>query len=391
GEVCIFNYVTENSFDGYMWQTLENKARFIAQIMTGEVTARTAEDVDDLVMTAAQVKAIASGNPRILERVSIEVELARLSRLYSVWRNSRRHLKWEAEALPVKVREADERVTAHQQAIAVRDQLAEKSEAFTIKLRSSLDAVDEFTITERAPACEQFEQLRRQVSAQTNVAPQLLGSYRGFQLLAQKQRDQTEAFFTHVVGWFTVPEGKLLYEFKFSDTAAGTLQSIDAQLRSLDTHLNRALQAQGELHHKQQQLTAELSKGWEYAPNYEALQQQLQVVNQALAADGSEVGELQTFTPLDADAMRVCAPTVSPKQPLATNVNTATTSVPSFAIPGKEDKETESPILATSETPTLSLPIETARITLEELRHQARPTPARKSSRAPSTAQMSLW
>ncbi|MFN7931017.1 MAG: hypothetical protein U0Y68_24440 [Blastocatellia bacterium] len=72
-------------------------------------------------MTAAQVKAIASGNPRILERVAIEVELARLSRLYSVWRKSRHHLRWEAEALPVRVREADERVAAHQQAITVRD------------------------------------------------------------------------------------------------------------------------------------------------------------------------------------------------------------------------------------------------------------------------------
>ena len=178
----------------------------------------------------------------------------------------------------------------------------------------------------------------------------------------------------------------MLYEFKFSDTATGTIQSLDAQLRSLDTHLNRALQTQRELHHQQQQLTAELSKGWEYAPTYEALQQQLQVVNQALAADGSEISDVPTFTPLDADAMRVCAPAAIPKQSLAIRANTAATSLPSFAIP---DQQTESPILATAEAPTL--PMEPARITLEELREQARPTPARKSSRAPSTAQMSLW
>ena len=385
-EVRIFNYVTENSFDGYMWQTLENKARFIAQIMTGEVTARTAEDVDDLVMTAAQVKAIASGNPRILERVSLEVEHARLSRLYSVWRKSRHHLKWEADAMPTRVREADERVTAHQQAIAVRNQNDVANEAFVIQLRRSLEATDERTLTERAQAGEQLERLRRQISAQINANPQTLGSYRGFQLLAQKQRDREEAFFTPVVGWFTVPKGKLLYEFKFSDSATGTLQSIESQLRSLDTHLSRALQAQSELHHKQELLTTELSKGWEYASNYEALQQQLQVVNQALAADGSEVGNAPAFAALDAEAMRICEPAPVPARQWAANASQTASVVPSFAIP-------DAPVLdiPLTDLPIPPQPMESARITLEELRHQARSTSTRKPSRSRSNAQMSLW
>jgi hypothetical protein len=386
GEVRIFNYVTENSFDGYMWQTLENKARFIAQIMTGEVTSRTAEDVDDLVMTAAQIKAIASGNPRILERVSIEVELARLSRLYSVWRKSRHHLKWEAEAIPARVREADERVVAHQQAITVRDQSVLANDAFVIQLRRSLDATDERTFTERAPAGEQLERLRRQVSMQMNAAPQPLGSYRGFQLLAQKQRDREEAFFTPVVGWFTVPDGKLLYEFKFSDSAMGTIQSMEAQLRSLDTHLSRALQAQSELHHKQDLLTAELSKGWEYAPTYESLQQQLQVVNQALAADGSEVGNAPAFAALDAEATRICEPAPVPARQLAASASQTASVVPSFAIP-----DAPVPDIPLTDLPILSQPMEPARITLEELRQQARSTSTRKPSRSRSNAQMSLW
>ncbi len=67
-EVHICTYVTENSFDAFMWGLVESKARFISQIMAGEVTARTAEDVDQMVMTAAQIKAIASGNPQILEK-----------------------------------------------------------------------------------------------------------------------------------------------------------------------------------------------------------------------------------------------------------------------------------------------------------------------------------
>jgi hypothetical protein len=81
-EVFIFHYVTERSFDGYMLQTLESKARFISQIMAGEVTARTAEDVGDMVLAIAQVKAIASGNPMVQKRIEIEVKLVKLDRLH---------------------------------------------------------------------------------------------------------------------------------------------------------------------------------------------------------------------------------------------------------------------------------------------------------------------
>jgi hypothetical protein len=74
-EVHICHYVTEGSFDVYAWQILDNKARFIAQVMRGEVTARTVEDVDLAVLTASQIKAIASGNPLVLEEVGLETEL----------------------------------------------------------------------------------------------------------------------------------------------------------------------------------------------------------------------------------------------------------------------------------------------------------------------------
>lgn len=385
GEVRIFNYVTENSFDGYMWQTLENKARFIAQIMTGEVTARTAEDVDDLVMTAAQVKAIASGNPRILERVSIEVELARLSRLYSVWRKSRLHLKWETEALPLRVQEADERVTAHEQALALRDQDAEINPVFSIKLRRSMEAEELLTFTERAQASEQLERLRRQMNAQPRMSQQKLSSYRGFDLLAQTQRNREEAFFTPIEGWFTVPGSKLLYQFKFGDAAAGALQSMDAQMRSLDSHLQRALREQKELHHRQQQITAELRKGWEYAPGYEALQQQLQAVNQALTADGSAVGEASNFAALDAEALRACETAPSPAMPSRVTTETVKASAPTFVVPDLTPPATTPVLLLTN------LPTESARLTLEELRQQVNVAASRKSSRTASSTQMKLW
>src|SRR6266487_4155172 len=74
---------------GYIWQLLENKARFISHVMAGEVTQRTADNVAEVVLTAAEIKALASGNPRVIQKVRLGTELGRLHRVRSVWLNSR--------------------------------------------------------------------------------------------------------------------------------------------------------------------------------------------------------------------------------------------------------------------------------------------------------------
>jgi hypothetical protein len=79
--VQIYRYVTEGSFDAYMWQTLETKAKFIAQVMSGDMTVRRLEDMDSAALTYAEVKAIASGNPLVIEKAQVDAELIRLTRL----------------------------------------------------------------------------------------------------------------------------------------------------------------------------------------------------------------------------------------------------------------------------------------------------------------------
>jgi hypothetical protein len=79
--VRIFRYVTERSFDSYMWQALERKARFIAQILTGRLTARTVEDIGEIALTYAEVKALATGNPLLLDQAEVQAEVARLRQL----------------------------------------------------------------------------------------------------------------------------------------------------------------------------------------------------------------------------------------------------------------------------------------------------------------------
>ena len=100
-EVFLTRYVTEGSFDAYMWQTIEIKARFIAQIMSGSLTAREAEDIAGATLTYAEIKAIASGNPMVVEKVQIDTEIQMVSKLLAAWDHKRHQTRIDAaQGLP---------------------------------------------------------------------------------------------------------------------------------------------------------------------------------------------------------------------------------------------------------------------------------------------------
>src|SRR6185437_1799611 len=102
-EVQILRYVTERSFDGYMWQTVERKARFIAQVMRGRLDVREIEDIGDAALSYNEVKALATGNPLLMEKAEADAELTRLERA------ERAHHR-NSEALQHKVAQADQRI-----------------------------------------------------------------------------------------------------------------------------------------------------------------------------------------------------------------------------------------------------------------------------------------
>lgn len=91
-EVAIYRYVVERSFDAFMWQTVERKARFIAQVMRGNLDAREVEDIGDAAISAAETKAIATGNPLLLEQVQLNDELTKLRRLERAHNRSQSNL-----------------------------------------------------------------------------------------------------------------------------------------------------------------------------------------------------------------------------------------------------------------------------------------------------------
>ena len=102
-EVQIVRYVTEGSFDAYSWQTVLSKAKFIAQVMSGDKGLRSIEDVELATLSYAEVKALASGNPKVIEKAGVDADIARYSSLFSVWRNQRYANESEVAHLPMRI------------------------------------------------------------------------------------------------------------------------------------------------------------------------------------------------------------------------------------------------------------------------------------------------
>src|SRR5438105_8245379 len=119
-EVRIFRYVTEGSVDTYMWQTLETKARFIQQVMRGETSVRSAQDLESGALSYAEIKAIASGNPAVVEKIKIDTEVRKLDQLRAVHANQQRHIRLEIRDLPRQITEAKQHLTHIQADIAAR-------------------------------------------------------------------------------------------------------------------------------------------------------------------------------------------------------------------------------------------------------------------------------
>jgi hypothetical protein len=325
-EVHICQYITEGSFDGYMWQTLESKARFISQIMAGEVTARTADDIDDLVMTAAQIKAIASGNPRILEKVGLEVELTKLERLYSVWLAGRRRMSYELERLPREIEDAAESIRRHQEAVGRRDRAAQEEFAgaqeenrFRIDLRQSTSGPDLVEFSDRSLAGKHLRQLAfglERAARATGRSEAELGSYRGFKIFGQvsgRPKDLLGLHFAEAELSLRLDESSPGYPFRVTESDAGVVQSMDAALRGLDSRLSDAVGRRERLSRRCALINQECGKGWEHATAYHEMRARLDQLNRDLMLSGEEVEPSPELARLGAEAL-LPAPEIKVRQ-----------------------------------------------------------------------------
>lgn len=177
-EVYEYRYVTESSFDSYMWQLLETKQKFIGQIMTSKSPARSADDLDDAALSYAEVKALAAGNPMIKEKMDLDIQVARLKTLKTAYNNE--HYRLEdaiTQGFPAEMRKTAQQLenakadTALLQQNTKRD--ADGKDIFTITL---MDTV----YTKREDAGKALLGLLGM--AMNRTEPVSIGRYKGFDL-----------------------------------------------------------------------------------------------------------------------------------------------------------------------------------------------------------------
>ncbi len=323
-EVHICQYVTEGSFDAYSWQILENKSRFIAQIMKGEVTARTAEDVDQAVLTASQIKAIASGNPLVLEKVGLEAEVIRLERLYSTWSAGRNRMRGDLVSLPDRIKEAEADLRAHETAIMVRDQHQPVSDGsgkrtFSIALRRSVTEEDIIRYSERELAGNQIRQLAAVVerrAAASGSIRLMLGEYCGFELHASADRSAGTGglsvdLFGEVRLYLKLKDSHIGYVFNLTDSDAGIIQSMDARLRNLEKRRDESDESFHRLTDQLAKVEAELAKGWEHATKYQELRTRLEALNASMNIEGLATDNSLAQIELSAEAFQPTTQAIS--------------------------------------------------------------------------------
>jgi N12 class adenine-specific DNA methylase len=131
-EVQVLRYVTEHSFDGYMWQTVERKARFIAQVMRGRLDVREIEDIGDAALSYNEVKALATGNPLLMEKAEADAELTRLQRVERAHHRNRDALRYKIGSAEERIGRLTELISAIDTAVTCRRDT--RGDAFTMTI-----------------------------------------------------------------------------------------------------------------------------------------------------------------------------------------------------------------------------------------------------------------
>ena len=236
--VQIYRYVTEGSFDAYMWQTLETKAKFIAQVMSGDMTVRRLEDMDSAALTYAEVKAIASGNPLVIEKAQVDAELIRMTRL--------RHAHAEEQyRIRTNLRYARDEVEKWTERLAnLREDLKLRQETSGDKFRIELDKQ---ALDNRGVAGELL--IRRAEKIKLRFGEDIrVGTFAGYDLFMRSSYNDSAEL---------VLRGKNSYSTRITDTALGTIRSLEAMVQGFD---DRAAKLEADIKDSQKRATELESK-----------------------------------------------------------------------------------------------------------------------------------
>ena len=239
-EVKVFNYVTEGTFDSYLFQTLENKQRFISQIMTSKSPVRSCEDVDEQALSYAEIKALCAGNPLIKEKMDLDVQVAKLKVLKADHQSQKFRLQ---DKLLTKFPADIQETNAHIAGLKADAQLAaahpQGKEEFCGMVIKGVAYDEKKTAGERLVlACSELP----------NAEEKVIGSYRGFELSLRFDAFRTE--------YQALLKGQRKYTVPLGTDPLGNIIRLDNSLNNFPERITAAENELDTLH--QQQATAQI-------------------------------------------------------------------------------------------------------------------------------------
>ena len=243
-EVKVFNYVTEGTFDSYLFQTLENKQRFISQIMTSKSPVRSCEDVDEQALSYAEIKALCAGNPLIKEKMDLDVQVAKLKVLKADHQSQKFRLQDKLlTKFPADIRETNAYIAgvkADAQLAAAHPQVQEGFCGMTIK---------GVTYDEKKTA---GERLVLACSELPNAEEKVIGSYRGFELSLRFDTFRSE--------YQAILKGERRYPVPLGTDPLGNIIRLDNSLNNFPERINSAENELATLHQQQAAAQIEVEK-----------------------------------------------------------------------------------------------------------------------------------
>ncbi len=290
--VKIFRYVTEGSFDAYMWQTLETKCRFIAQVMNGDATVRRAEDVDAAALTYAEVKAIASGNPLVIEKATIDAEVMRLTRLQKQHAESQYQMRYRMKSLGESAQIAERNIAGIREDLRTRT--STKGDDFTMTVMKE-------NFTDRTKAGRALVFLAAAMKPFTSSKQ--IGTIGGFPITLQRLEARTTATL----------HGKHGYDANVSDNALGTIASIEHALGSLDDRLGEREADLKQYHRQSEDLAKQLEQPFEHGEKLTAATKRQQEIVAALDLTKNQAPAAADEGPAD-DTATIQETPASPKR-----------------------------------------------------------------------------
>ena len=243
-EVKVFNYVTEGTFDSYLYQTLENKQRFISQIMTSKSPVRSCEDVDEQALSYAEIKALCAGNPLIKEKMDLDVQVAKLKVLKADHQSQKFRLQDKLlTKFPADIQEANAHIAglkADAQLAAAHPQGKEEFCGIVIK---GVAYNEKKTAGERLVlACSELP----------NAEEKVIGSYRGFELSLRFDAFRTE--------YQALLKGQRKYTVPLGTDPLGNIIRLDNSLNSFPERITAAENELATLHQQQAAAQIEVEK-----------------------------------------------------------------------------------------------------------------------------------